>query len=101
RPAYVGAKARVIAMSESLAIYLHPKGIRVSCLCPGPIMTGVMEGMKTWSRNSVVQGPGSHLMLKFPQDVAPTLADGMRDGRVIIPTHEEAWETLRQHAASP
>jgi short-subunit dehydrogenase len=36
RMPYVVSKAGVIALSESLALYLHPQGIRVSCLCPGP-----------------------------------------------------------------
>jgi len=101
RMPYVAAKAAVVALSESLAVYLHPKGIRVSCLCPGPVMTGVMEGMKTWSANVVMRGPGSSLTIKTVEEVAATLADGMRDGRVLIPTHQEVWETLRRHAQDP
>jgi NAD(P)-dependent dehydrogenase (short-subunit alcohol dehydrogenase family) len=101
RMAYVAAKAGVIALSESMALYLHPQGIRVSCLCPGPVMTNVMAGMKTWSTNVVMRGPGSSLAVKTVEEVATRLADGMRDGRVIIPTHDEVWETLRRHAADP
>ena len=88
-------------MSESLALYLHPKGVRVSCLCPGPVMTRVMEGMKTWSSNVAMRGPGSQYKLLAPEDVAVILADGMRDERVIIPTHEEVWPVMQRHAASP
>lgn len=101
RMPYVAAKAAIVALSESMAVYLHPKGIRVSCLCPGPVMTGVLEGMKTWSANVVMRGPGSNLKIKSVEEVAAILADGMRDGRIIIPTHEEVWETLRRHAANP
>jgi NAD(P)-dependent dehydrogenase (short-subunit alcohol dehydrogenase family) len=101
RMPYVAAKAAVVALSESMALYLRPKGIRVSCLCPGPVMTSVMDGMKTWSANTVMRGPGSQLDIKTVENVAATLADGMRDGRVIIPTHDEVWETLREHWASP
>jgi len=101
RMPYVAAKAAVVALSESMALYLHPKGIRVSCLCPGPVMTGVMDSMKTWSANVVMRGPGSNLDIKRVEEVATTLADGMRDGRIIIPTHEEVWESLREHWASP
>jgi NAD(P)-dependent dehydrogenase (short-subunit alcohol dehydrogenase family) len=101
RTPYVASKAAVIALSESLALYLHPRGIRVSCFCPGPVMTGVMDSMKTWSTNVVMRGPGSGLTIKTVEEVAIILADGMRDGRVIIPTHEEVWETLRGHAANP
>jgi NAD(P)-dependent dehydrogenase (short-subunit alcohol dehydrogenase family) len=101
RMPYVAAKAAVIALSESMALYLHPQGIRVSCLCPGPVMTGVMDSMKTWSTKVVMRGPGSTLAIKPVEEVAITLADGMRDGRVIIPTHEEVWATLQRHAADP
>jgi len=101
RMPYVAAKAAVVALSESLAVYLHPKGIRVSCLCPGPVMTGVLEGMKTWTANVVMRGPGAGLKIKTVEDVAVVLADGMRDGRVLIPTHEEAWDTLQRHARDP
>lgn len=101
RMPYVAAKAGVIAMSESMALYLHPQGIRVSCLCPGPVVTNVMDGMKTWSTNVVMRGPGSTLEVKHVEQVAVTLADGMRDGRVIIPTDEAVWETLRDHWADP
>ncbi|MFT3929262.1 MAG: SDR family oxidoreductase [Spongiibacteraceae bacterium] len=101
RMPYVAAKAAVIALSESLAVYLQPQGIRVSCLCPGPVMTGVLEGMKNWSANVEMRGPGSHLGIKTAEDVAITLADGMEAGRVLIPSHDEVWETLSRHWADP
>jgi NAD(P)-dependent dehydrogenase (short-subunit alcohol dehydrogenase family) len=101
RMPYAAAKAAVIALSESLALYLHPQGIRVSCLCPGPVMTGVADGMKQWSAKAVMQGPGGELVVQRVEQVAVTLADGMEAGRVIIPTHEEAWELMRRHAADP
>jgi NAD(P)-dependent dehydrogenase (short-subunit alcohol dehydrogenase family) len=101
RMPYVAAKAAVVALSESLALYLHPRGIRVSCLCPGPVMTSVMDGMKTWSANAVLRGPGSQLDIKTVEHVAATLADGMRAGRIIISTHEEVWQVLREHWAAP
>ncbi|HEX7852213.1 MAG TPA: SDR family oxidoreductase [Sphingobium sp.] len=101
RMPYVAAKAGVIALSESMALYLHPQGVRVSCLCPGPVATNVMDGMRTWSADVVMRGPGSQLPVKSVEDTAITLADGMHDGRVIIPTHEEVWPILERHAASP
>lgn len=101
RMPYAAAKAAVVALSESMAVYLQPRGIRVSCLCPGPVMTNVLEGMKTWSANVEMRGPGSLLAVKPPEEVAVTLADGMVDGRIVILTHEEAWETLARHGADP
>jgi NAD(P)-dependent dehydrogenase (short-subunit alcohol dehydrogenase family) len=101
RMPYVAAKAAVVALSESLALYLQPKGIRVSCLCPGPVATQVMEGMKNWSANAPMAGPGAQYRVKTPEEVAIILADGMRDGRVVIPSDEKVWDVIRQHADSP
>jgi NAD(P)-dependent dehydrogenase (short-subunit alcohol dehydrogenase family) len=101
RMPYVAAKAAVVALSESLALYLQPLGVRVSCLCPGPVATGVMNSMKTWSKDVAFRGPGSQYAVKTPEDAAIVLADGMRDGRVLIPTDEKVWEVIREHAASP
>jgi NAD(P)-dependent dehydrogenase (short-subunit alcohol dehydrogenase family) len=98
---YAASKAAVISMSENLALYLMPKGIRVSCLCPGPVMTTSVHGMKHYSSDYIMRAPGSHLVVKSQEETARILADGMRDGRIIIPTHDEVWETLRQRAASP
>lgn len=98
---YVAAKAAVIAMSESLAVYLHPQGVRVSCLCPGPVATGVMNSMKTWSAKVAFRGPGSQYEVITAEDAAVTLCDGMQEGRVVIPTHPQVWDVIRSHAASP
>ena len=98
---YAASKAAVISMSENLALYLMPKGIRVSCLCPGPVMTTSVQGMKHYSTNYVMRAPGSHLVVKSQEEAATILADGMRDGRIIIPTHDELWDTLKDRAASP
>jgi hypothetical protein len=64
-------------------------------------MTKVADGMKQWSANAPMRGPGSQFKLLVPEDVAVILADGMRDGRVIIPSHEEVWQVMQRHARSP
>ncbi len=98
---YAAAKAAVIAMSESLAIYLEPQGVRVSCLIPGPVMTGVLDTMTSWTENCPMRGPGAELELKLVHEVATTLADGMRDGKILIPSDPKAWEIIERWAASP
>jgi NAD(P)-dependent dehydrogenase (short-subunit alcohol dehydrogenase family) len=98
---YAAAKAAVVAMSESLAVYLHPRGVRVSCFCPGPVATAVMSNMKTWSANVAFRGPGSQYEVITAEGAATVLADGMSDGRVVIPTDPKVWDVIRRHAASP
>ena len=98
---YAVSKAGVIALSENLALYAIPKGVKVSCLCPGPVMTTSANTMKTFSENVPMRGPGTHLWVKGQEEVAIILADGMEADRIIIPTHEEVRETLLEWAASP
>lgn len=101
RVPYAATKAAVIAMSEGLALYLEPKGIRVSCLIPGPVATPIMDSMTTWTENLPMRGPGKELTLKMPNEVAVTLSDGMRDGRILIPSDEQVWTILQRWAADP
>jgi NAD(P)-dependent dehydrogenase (short-subunit alcohol dehydrogenase family) len=98
---YAASKAALISMSENLAVYLLPKGIKVSCLCPGPTMTTSTVGMKPWSEGVIMRGPGRHLPVKSQEHAAQTLADGMCAGRIIIPTHEEGLDIVARRGASP
>lgn len=98
---YAASKAAVVSMSQNLALHLEPKGIRVSCLCPGPVMTTSVDGMKTFSGEMEMRGPGSHLKVRSQAETARILADGMEAGRILIPTHEELWDTLKEWAAGP
>jgi NAD(P)-dependent dehydrogenase (short-subunit alcohol dehydrogenase family) len=98
---YAASKAAVVSMSENLALYCLPKGVQVSCLCPGPVMTTSVQGMKHFSQDYAMRAPGSHLTVKSQAETARILADGMQQGRIIIPTHEELWASLVQRAESP
>lgn len=43
---YVAAKHGVIGLTRGLAVDLGREGITVNCICPGPIHTGITEGIK-------------------------------------------------------
>jgi short-subunit dehydrogenase len=51
---YYAGKAFVLSLSEALHQELKPRGIRVTCLCPGPVATefqaraGIGEGEVSW-----------------------------------------------------
>ena len=98
---YAASKAAVLSMSENLALYLMPHGVRVSCLVPGPVMTTSLGSAKEFSERYVMRAPGSHLTLMSQQQTARVLSDGMEAGEIVIPTHNEAWETLAERAADP
>lgn len=101
RMPYAAAKAAVISLSQNLAIYLEPQGIRVTCLIPGPVMTGVLDSMTSWTPDCPMRGPGTELQLMVPSDVAVQLSDGMRDGKIMIPSDPAAWDIMDRWAASP
>lgn len=98
---YAAGKAAVLSMSENLALYLMPHGVKVSCLIPGPVVTTSLGSAREFSTNYTMRAPGSHLMVKSQQATARILSDGMEAGLILIPTHEEAWETIRERAADP
>ena len=98
---YAAAKAAVISLSQNLALYLQPQGIRVTCLIPGPVMTGVMDSMTSWTPDCPMRGPGSELDLMLPEDVAVVLSDAMRDGSILVPSDPAAWSIVEHWARSP
>ncbi len=73
--AYAASKAAVIAMTQTAALELAPRGVRVNAVCPGGIdtpmaRTGVMEGRdwaKTYARQAVPR-------IGTPREVADVVA---------------------------
>jgi NAD(P)-dependent dehydrogenase (short-subunit alcohol dehydrogenase family) len=45
---YVASKHAMVAISEALAIYLGPKGIGVTCVCPSRVATNIAEQITTY-----------------------------------------------------
>jgi NAD(P)-dependent dehydrogenase (short-subunit alcohol dehydrogenase family) len=41
--AYCAAKGAVVALTRAMAVDLAPRGIRVNCICPGTVLTPLME----------------------------------------------------------
>jgi len=101
RMPYVATKAAIIALTQSLALYCEPQGVRISCLIPGPVMTTIGDSMTSWTPDCPLRGPGSEFDVITPQRLATTLANGMQDGRILIPSHEQVWATLQRWAADP
>ena len=43
--AYCAAKGAVVSLTRGMALDLAPRGIRVNCICPGTVLTPLMETM--------------------------------------------------------
>ena len=98
---YTSAKAATISLTQNLAVYCEPLGLRVSCLIPGPVMTGVMDSMTSWTEPCTLRGPGTETTLLLPEQVAAELAAGMAAGRILIPSDPVAFDIVRRWAADP
>jgi short-subunit dehydrogenase len=80
---YYASKAYVLSFSESLAQELRSRGVRVSCLCPGPVETGFQarSGFELEGKMALAR-----LALVSAADVARQGYDGLMAGRrVVVP----------------
>lgn len=99
---YAASKAALISMAENLAIYLKPRGVRVSCLCPGPTITSISSSATNWTEGIPTLGPGSDYALITAQRSAEVFCDGMAAEKVIILAQEQiTTDYLRSFAAGP
>jgi NAD(P)-dependent dehydrogenase (short-subunit alcohol dehydrogenase family) len=94
---YTATKHAVVGLTQSLALYLRPHGIGVSCVCPAGMKTNIVEQITFYGDAQPPRGPS------FPvveADWAGELvADGIADDRFLILTAPKAAEELRDLAA--
>ena len=96
---YVAAKAAIVAVSEALAAYARPRGIGVTCLCPGPVATNIAEQITVHGAIGSLSGPP--LAIMEPAVVADQVVDAVKANRFLVPTHPEVFDILRRRAADP
>jgi NAD(P)-dependent dehydrogenase (short-subunit alcohol dehydrogenase family) len=96
---YSATKAAVVAVSEALALYLRPRGIGVTCLCPGPVATNIGEQM-TFHDDVPLHGPRD-LELLDPAVVGDMVVDAVRADRFLLLTHQAVHDILVRRAEDP
>jgi NAD(P)-dependent dehydrogenase (short-subunit alcohol dehydrogenase family) len=97
RLAYSATKGAVASMSEALALYLRPKGIGVTLLCPGPVATNISEQMTIYGEIGPFQAPD--LAILDPAVVGAQVVTAIKANRFLVPTHDEVFDILRERAA--
>lgn len=93
---YTATKGAVVALVESLALYLKPRGVGVSLLCPGPVATNIGEQIRSYGEPQPVRGPGFAVLR--PEEVGQRVLDGIRADRFLILTHPEVRDLMVQRA---
>jgi NAD(P)-dependent dehydrogenase (short-subunit alcohol dehydrogenase family) len=93
---YAATKAAVVQISEGLAIYLRPKNIGVTLLCPGPVLTNIAAAVPTFGAGAPLRIPGEQFELLDPAPVGELVADAILRNRFFVPTHPQVVEELRR-----
>ncbi|WP_405814018.1 SDR family oxidoreductase [Streptomyces sp. NBC_01390] len=94
---YTATKHAVVGLSEALALYLRPRGIGVSCLCPAGVATNIVEQISFYGKPAPPRGPNFPVL--DADSVGELVAEGVTHDRFLILTAPEAAEELREHGA--
>jgi NAD(P)-dependent dehydrogenase (short-subunit alcohol dehydrogenase family) len=90
---YTATKHAVVGLSQSLAVYLKPRGIGVSCLCPAGVATNIVEQITFYGEPAPPRGPSFPIV--DADSVGELVADGVSEGRFLLLTAPEAAGELR------
>lgn len=94
---YATTKHALVGLSESLALYLRPRGIGVSCLCPAGVATNIREHITIYGEHTSPRRPAfSHA---DPDSVGELTARAIENDQFLVLTAPEAANELRARAA--
>lgn len=96
RMPYAASKAAIVQITEALAIYLRPKNIGVTLLCPGPVITNIANNMPRFGPGAPMRLPADDLELLDPADVGEVVAEAIVANRFFVTTHPEVLDLLRR-----
>ena len=94
---YVASKHAVVGITEALALYLGPKGIGVTCLCPSGVITNVLDDLQMYGQTSATPRAPQH-SLSDPADVGELVAEAVTSGRFLVTTAPEIHDELVERA---
>lgn len=93
---YTTTKHAVVGLSESLAVYLRPRGISVSCFCPAGVITNIAEHTTFYGERRPPRPPNFGFI--EAETAGELVAEGVAAGRFLILTTDEVREELRARA---
>jgi NAD(P)-dependent dehydrogenase (short-subunit alcohol dehydrogenase family) len=91
---YVATKHAVVGLTESLALYLRPRGIGVTCLCPSGVMTNIVEQITSFGEPMTPRAPSYPIVEAGV--VGDLVADAIADGRFLVLTATEVQDELAE-----
>jgi NAD(P)-dependent dehydrogenase (short-subunit alcohol dehydrogenase family) len=94
---YTATKHAIVGLSESLALYLRPRGIGVTCLCPAGVATNIVEQITFYGEPRPLVAP--KLPIVEASEVGVLVADAIVEDRFLLLTAPEVVDELRARAA--
>ncbi|MGE2716648.1 SDR family oxidoreductase [Mycolicibacterium litorale] len=97
---YAVSKAGVIQLSEGLRLYLAPRGIGVTVLCPGPVITNIIDSLPaSFGPEPEMRGPGEQFALLTPDEVGEQVVEAVLDDTFMVYTHPDVRDVLVRRAS--
>jgi NAD(P)-dependent dehydrogenase (short-subunit alcohol dehydrogenase family) len=93
---YAATKAAVVALTESLALYLRPRGIGVTCFCPAGVITNIVEQIREYGPPTPVQVP--QLPLITAEEAGELVVQGILDDQLLVLSGNEVTAMVERHA---
>jgi NAD(P)-dependent dehydrogenase (short-subunit alcohol dehydrogenase family) len=94
---YVASKHAIVGLSEALALYLGPKGIGVSCLCPSGVVTNIVEQITVYGETATTPRAPAHPIVPA-EELGELAADAVSTGRFLVLTVPEIEAELIERA---
>lgn len=98
---YAVSKAGVIQLSEGLRLYLTSRGIGVTVLCPGPVITNIIDSLPPpFGPEPEMRGPGEQFALLSADEVGEQVADAILADTFMVYTHPQVRDVLVDRASN-
>jgi NAD(P)-dependent dehydrogenase (short-subunit alcohol dehydrogenase family) len=94
---YVASKHAIVGISEALAIYLGPRHIGVTCLCPSGVITNILEQVTVYGDEAATPRAPAQPIVEA-EVVGELVADAVEQGRFLVLTAPEITQELQQRA---
>ncbi|HEX4218952.1 MAG TPA: SDR family NAD(P)-dependent oxidoreductase [Acidimicrobiales bacterium] len=93
---YTATKHAIVGLSESLALYLRPRGVGVSCLCPAGVITNIAEHIRYFGTTTSVRAPA--LPVVEASVVGHLVVEAIVEDRFLVLTTPEVGDEIAERA---